>query len=123
MATAGSSGESASFLRGHWNPFRVQNCPQSLKYRGVGRIPNKHIVCRFKRQAGEFWLSWDPYWTKSGPQMQRVFHEDGSVLGMPSHEPFWFQDSECRCVSSMSGADTLLHVTAAGSQCLKMAFN
>ncbi|CAL5219882.1 g1805 [Coccomyxa viridis] len=51
---------------------------------------------RFKRQAGEFWLSWDPYWTKSGPQMQRVFHEDGSVLGMPSHEPFWFQDSECR---------------------------
>ena len=28
--------------------------------------------------------------------MQRVFHEDGTVLGIPSHEPFWFQDSECR---------------------------
>lgn len=56
--------------------------------------------CRFKRQAGEFWMSWDPYWTKSGPQMQRVFHEDGTVIGIPSHEPFWFQDSECRYVSS-----------------------
>ena len=54
--------------------------------------------CRFKRQAGEFWMSWDPYWTKSGPQMQRVFRKDGTVIGIPSHEPFWFQDSECRYV-------------------------
>lgn len=32
--------------------------------------------------------------------MQRVFCEDGTVLGIPSHEPFWFQDSECRYVVS-----------------------
>ena len=34
--------------------------------------------------------------------MQRVFHEDGTVLGIPSHEPFWFQDSECRSAIALS---------------------
>ena len=77
-------------------PLAVDPCCRRL----LLCIAHSALTCRFKRQAGEFWLSWDPYWTKSGPQMQRVFHEDGTVLGIPSHEPFWFQDSECRSAVS-----------------------
>ena len=58
-------------------------------------------------------MSWDPYWTKSGPQMQRVFHEDGTVIGIPSHEPFWFQDSECRYISREALAP---HSSTGGNQ-------
>ena len=41
--------------------------------------------------------------------MQRVFHEDSTVLGIPSHEPFWFQDSECRYISALS--ESLMHLS------------
>ncbi|KAK9863100.1 hypothetical protein WJX84_010564 [Apatococcus fuscideae] len=44
---------------------------------------------RFKHQAGHYWTSFDPYWTKAGPMMQRKFHPDGSLTGDPAHHPFW----------------------------------
>ena len=79
---------------------------------------------RFKRQAGAYWLrylaapharhagtrqsvpanvitcnlhcSFDPWWTKAADPMTRHFLPDGSLLGVPSHEPYWVPDAECR---------------------------
>ncbi len=81
------------------------------------------IACRFKRQAGAYWLrcelsfqfsmcmhghrlftalmllcrSFDPWWTKTADPMTRHFLPDGTLLGVPSHEPYWMPDAECRC--------------------------
>ena len=80
---------------------------------------------RFKRQAGAYWLrywaapacetagtshsmptsqvlharlrcySFDPWWTKAADPMTRHFLPDGSLLGVPAHEPYWVPDAEC----------------------------
>ena len=107
-AFAGSSGEPTTFVNRHldYTSASPPNTVLSTAPEG-GKSDPWCTICRFKRQAGEYWLSWDPFWTKVGPQMQRVFHEDGTVLGMPSHEPFWFQDSECRYVSTHNPSLTI----------------
>ncbi|KAK9803156.1 hypothetical protein WJX72_005533 [[Myrmecia] bisecta] len=50
---------------------------------------------RFKRTAGAYCMSYDPFWTKTGPMMQRHFHADRSVTGSPRTHPFWMPEYEC----------------------------
>ncbi|KAK9831053.1 hypothetical protein WJX74_001294 [Apatococcus lobatus] len=51
---------------------------------------------RFKPQAGHYWTSFDPYYTKEGPMMQRQFKLDGSLTGSPAHHPLWSPHWESR---------------------------
>ena len=41
--------------------------------------------------------SFDPWWTKTADPMTRHFLADGTLLGVPAHEPYWMPDAECRC--------------------------
>lgn len=44
--------------------------------------------CRFKEEAGDFWLSLDPYWAGEAPPLVRRFHPDGSLTAPPD-DPLW----------------------------------
>jgi hypothetical protein len=56
--------------------------------------------------AGEYWLAMDPFWTRQGPQMQRLYCVDGSVVAPPD-EPLW-------------GEHLALSAAAAAACCLLM---